>query len=117
MGFDYGGVYHQFSCFWYGIALSRIVSNNLWMSIGFHLAWLEMVRYVVVPSQYAFIEIEYLSVWGNYMVTIGSVIIGIILLIVWSLRSKNRIDWNGIEPDLPPDSNPATKEALPAQSV
>ncbi|MBU5346870.1 CPBP family intramembrane metalloprotease [Paenibacillus lautus] len=99
------------------LQLSRIVSNNLWMSIGFHLAWLEMVRYAVVPSQYAFIEIEYLSVWGSYMVTIGSVIIGIILLIVWSLRSKNRIDWNGIEPDLPPDSNPETKEALPAQSV
>ncbi|WP_343225201.1 CPBP family intramembrane glutamic endopeptidase [Paenibacillus sp. EZ-K15] len=99
------------------LQLCRIVSNNLWMNIGFHLAWLEMVRYVVVPSNYALIEIEYLSIWGNYMVTIGSVIIGIILLVVWSLRSKNRIDWNGVEPDLPPNSYPETKKAaLPTHS-
>lgn len=99
------------------LQLCRIVSNNLWMNIGFHLAWLEMIRYVVVPTNYAFIEIEYLSIWGNYMVTIGSVIIGIILLVVWSLRSKNRIDWNRVEPDLPPNSYPETKKAaLPTHS-
>lgn len=83
------------------LQLCRIVSNNLWMNIGFHLAWLEMVRYVVVPSKYAIIEIEYASVWGNYMVSIGSVMIGIIVLIVWSLRGRHRIDWSRVEPDLP----------------
>ncbi|KOP69233.1 CAAX protease [Bacillus sp. FJAT-18019] len=100
------------------LQLCRILSNNLWMNIGFHLAWLEMVRYVVVPSNVAFVEIEYLSVWGHYMITIGSVIIGIVLLIVWSLRSGNRIDWNRKEPDLPLASNPESEEAAePNRSV
>lgn len=81
------------------LQLLRIVSNNLWINIGFHLAWLEMVRYVVVPSEYAIVEIEYVSIWGNYMVTIGSVIIGIIVLFIWSLRGRHRVDWSRIEPD------------------
>lgn len=81
------------------LQLLRIVSDNLWINIGFHLAWLEMVRYVVVPSEYAIVEIEYVSIWGNYMLTIGSVIIGIIVLIICSLRGRHRIDWSRIEPD------------------
>lgn len=81
------------------LQMCRILSGNLWMNIGFHVAWLEMVRYVVVPSSSALIEVQYNSPLGAYLVNIGSVVIGIIVLLTWSLRKKNRVDWNRVEPE------------------
>lgn len=79
------------------LQLCRILSGNLWMNIGFHLAWLEMVRYVVVPSPSAIVEVEYISPLAGYLVNIGTVVLGVIVLFVWSLRKK--VGWNRIEPD------------------
>lgn len=72
------------------LQLCRIFSGNLWMCIGFHLAWLEMVRFVIVPSDYALIEVEYLSPYGSYLVSLGSVIVGIVVLLGWTYRNRNR---------------------------
>ncbi|WP_372011601.1 lysostaphin resistance A-like protein [Paenibacillus chitinolyticus] len=76
----------------FGIALQlcRIFTGNLWMCIGFHLAWLEMVRFVIVPSDSALIEVEYLSPYGSYLVSLGSVMIGILVLLYWTYRNRNR---------------------------
>ncbi|QAV21720.1 CPBP family intramembrane metalloprotease [Paenibacillus chitinolyticus] len=76
----------------FGIALQlcRIFTGNLWMCIGFHLAWLEMVRFVIVPSDSALIEVEYLSPYGSYLVSLGSVTIGILVLLYWTYRNRNR---------------------------
>ncbi|MBJ9987135.1 MULTISPECIES: hypothetical protein [Paenibacillus] len=45
------------------------------------------------------IEVQYNSPLGAYLINIGSVVIGIIVLLTWSLRKKNRVDWNRIEPE------------------
>ncbi|WP_167527294.1 hypothetical protein [Paenibacillus cellulositrophicus] len=45
------------------------------------------------------IKVQYNSPLGAYLVNIGSVVIGIIVLLTWSLRKKNRVDWNRIEPE------------------
>lgn len=83
------------------LQLCRILSGNLWMNIGFHLAWLEMVRYVVVPSPSAIVEVEYIFPLAGYLVNIGTVILGVIILLAWSLRQ--RVNWNRIEPDDQPE--------------
>ncbi|MGX4585564.1 CPBP family intramembrane glutamic endopeptidase [Paenibacillus chitinolyticus] len=72
------------------LQLCRIFTGNLWMSIGFHLAWLEMVRFVIVPSDNALIEVEYLSPFGSYLVPLGSITIGILVLLYWTYRNRNR---------------------------
>ncbi|SEG66850.1 CPBP family intramembrane glutamic endopeptidase [Paenibacillus sp. UNC499MF] len=72
------------------LQLCRIFSGNLWMCIGFHLAWLEIVRFVIVPSDFALIEVEYLSPYGSYLVSLGSVIVGIAVLLGWTYRNRNR---------------------------
>ncbi|PZD97448.1 CPBP family intramembrane metalloprotease domain-containing protein [Paenibacillus sambharensis] len=76
------------------LQLSRILSGNLWMCIGYHLAWLEMVRYIVVPDSGAIIEVEYLSRNGYYLIHIGTIVLSIIILLVWSRRGKLRpLNW------------------------
>jgi len=72
------------------LQLCRIFTGNLWMCIGFHLAWLEMVRFVIVPSDNALIEVEYLSPYGSYLVSLGSVTIGILMLLYWTYRNRKR---------------------------
>ncbi|MFE6797095.1 CPBP family intramembrane glutamic endopeptidase [Paenibacillus chitinolyticus] len=72
------------------LQLCRIFTGNLWMCIGFHLAWLEIVRFVIVPSDSALIEVEYLSPYGSYLVSLGSVTIGILVLLYWTYRNRNR---------------------------
>lgn len=96
------------------LQLSRLVTNHLWMSIGFHLAWLEMVRYVIVPSSSAIVEVEYLSPLGSYLISIGSVIIGVIFLLIWSIRKG--IDWNAIDPDSDPLQEPDQTSPLPVEA-
>lgn len=78
----------QLVLFGSALQLCRIFSGNLWMSIGFHLAWLETVRYIVVPSDSALVEIEYLSPYGGYLVNLGSVVLAIIVLLFWSYRGR-----------------------------
>lgn len=72
------------------LQLCRIFIGNLWVCIGFHLAWLEIVRFVIVPSDSALIEVEYLSPYGSYLVSLGSVTIGILVLLYGTYRNRNR---------------------------
>ncbi|AFC31070.1 hypothetical protein PM3016_4298 [Paenibacillus mucilaginosus 3016] len=82
------------------LQLSRILSGNLWMCIGYHLAWLETVRYIVVPGDGAIVEVEYLSTNGYLLIHIGTIVLSVIALLWWSLRGKKPpVDWKGTEPD------------------
>ncbi|MCZ8521651.1 MULTISPECIES: CPBP family intramembrane glutamic endopeptidase [Paenibacillus] len=82
------------------LQLSRILSGNLWMCIGYHLAWLETVRYIVVPDSSAIVEVEYVSTNGYFLVYIGSIVLSVLVLLWWSLRRKQPpVDWNGSTPE------------------
>lgn len=82
------------------LQLSRILSGNLWMCIGYHLAWLEMVRYIVVPGEYGIVEVEYLSTNGFYLVYIGSIVLSVLTLLWWARRKKQPpVDWSETMPE------------------
>jgi len=81
------------------LQLCRIYSGNLWMCIGFHIAWLEMVRYVIVPGSYAIIEVEYLSPYGYLLLSLGSTILAILIVLTGAYLRRKTVSWNERTPE------------------
>ncbi|WP_426445832.1 hypothetical protein ACP26L_20320 [Paenibacillus sp. S-38] len=70
------------------------------MCIGYHLAWLESVRYIAVPGDGAITEVEYASPFGYDLVYIGTIVLSVLVLLWWSIRrEKPPVDWKAGEPE------------------
>ncbi|QGH33670.1 CPBP family intramembrane metalloprotease [Gracilibacillus salitolerans] len=78
------------SCFGICLQLLRLWTQSLWTSIGFHLAYLEITRVVVMPSSDASIlsynEVE--SGLGTVFIALGMIIIGGIIFSLFILGAK-----------------------------
>ncbi|UHA73390.1 CPBP family intramembrane glutamic endopeptidase [Paenibacillus sp. 481] len=75
-------------CFGLCLQLLRLWTRNLWTTIGFHLAYLEITRFVIVPHQYGappiitYHESEPGLAWliSAGMIIVGGVIVSLIIL-------------------------------------
>lgn len=87
------------------LQLCRIVTGSLWTSIGFHLAWLELSRYVVVPRAEPLVRIEDVTPGTSEILVLflGAIVGSILLLIVWPWLRGRRIGWRGRDPEGSPD--------------
>lgn len=78
-------------CFGICLQLLRLWTGSLWTTIGFHLAYLEIMRFVVLPNQYRVppIIIYHESVPGlGVLISIGKMIIGGIIVSLVILGAK-----------------------------
>lgn len=75
-------------CFGLALQLTRLLTNNLWTSIGFHLAYLEIARFIVQQDGLRFLEYEELYPGIGtvflllFMIILISVVIGTVLLFI-----------------------------------
>lgn len=91
--------------FTFGIVLTivRLMTNNLWVSIGFHLAYLEIARFVVPQGEYTYMKgIQSFLIYDElepgvgtvflllFMVILIPIIIGTSLLFVKNQMKKRR---------------------------
>lgn len=89
--------------FGFVLQLCRIVTGSLWTGIGFHLAWLELSRYVVAPRAEPLVRIEDVAPGTSEFLVLflGAIIGSSLLLIAWPRLRKRRIGWRERDPDFP----------------
>lgn len=77
------------------LQLCRIVTGSLWTGIGFHLAWLELSRYVVAPQVEPLVRIKDVAPGtGEILVLfVGAILGGSLVLVVWSWLRGRPIGW------------------------
>ncbi|WP_040981111.1 CPBP family intramembrane glutamic endopeptidase [Oceanobacillus jeddahense] len=81
-----------FFIFGIALALIRVFTGSLWASIGFHLGYLEMTRFLVMPTEYGAQPVvsfqENIPYGGNMFFIIGVMLFGaiFILLLLLSIR-------------------------------
>jgi len=81
-------------CFGICLQLLRLWTRSLWTSIGFHLAYLEIMRFAISPHQYGVSPIitYYESVPGlGVLISVGMMIIGGIIISLVILGMKRFI--------------------------
>lgn len=74
--------------FTFGLSLQiiRLLTNNLWASIGFHLAYLEIDRFVVPQGEHVFFDgIQSLLVYDEIEPGIGTVFLLMFMVILMSM--------------------------------
>jgi len=70
-------------CFGLALQLWRSLTGSLWASIGFHLAYLEISRFVIIPRDMSAITyIEEEAGTGELFVLFGMVIVGAVVVLV-----------------------------------
>jgi len=87
------------------LQLCRIVTGSLWTGIGFHLAWLEISRYVVVPRAAPLVRIEDpVSGTGELLVLfVGAILGSCLVLVFWPRLRKRPVGWRERDPVESPD--------------
>ncbi|KJB85782.1 hypothetical protein AZ66_22665 [Paenibacillus sp. E194] len=86
-------------CFGIGLQLLRLWSGSLWASIGFHLTYLEILRFVIWPNQYrvppilTYQESEpgLTGLFAIGMMQIGSIIVSLVILSTIRIIRKKQI--------------------------
>lgn len=73
--------------FLFGISLQlmRLITNNLWTSIGFHLAYLEIARFVVPQGEFSYIDgLSSVLIYDEVEPGIGTVFLLMFMIILMS---------------------------------
>ncbi|MBE1553174.1 type II CAAX prenyl endopeptidase Rce1 family protein [Sporosarcina limicola] len=73
----------------------RILTNNLWTSIGFHLAFLEVSRFFIQQQEQRFLSFKEVEAGtGDVFVAFFMVIVvGIVLMMILSIVLRKKIRW------------------------
>lgn len=89
--------------FGFVLQLCRIVTGSLWTNIGFHLAWLELSRYVVAPRTEPLVRIEDVAPGTSEVLVLflGAIVGGSLLLLVWPRLRGRRVGWRERVPGWP----------------
>ncbi|MFD1068210.1 CPBP family intramembrane glutamic endopeptidase [Oceanobacillus locisalsi] len=81
-----------FFIFGIALALIRVYTGSLWASIGFHLGYLEMTRFLVTPTEYGAQPIvsfeENLPYGSNIFFIIGVMLFGAIIILLFLLSIR-----------------------------
>jgi uncharacterized protein len=82
------------------LQLCRIVTGSLWTGIGFHLAWLEISRYIVAPRATPLVRIEDpVPGTGELLVLfVGAILGSCLVLVLWSRLRKRPVGWRERDP-------------------
>lgn len=92
---------HLVLLFFFGLALAfiRLWTGSLWASIGFHLAYLELARFLIMPLEYGvppimiFQDTIMRGVGASFIITVmilGANFALLLLIIIKNLRGKYR---------------------------
>ncbi|QBD75596.1 CPBP family intramembrane metalloprotease [Ktedonosporobacter rubrisoli] len=95
----------QLLLFGFILQLCRITAGNLWMNMGFHLAYLEVLRFIS-PEAKALIRIEFtptLPGLEHFLLGDGRaiclLIVSIVVFFAWQALRRRPINWQAIDPD------------------
>ena len=101
------------------LVLARLLTRSLWLAIGFHAAfdWMAInvgLGAVVLADGHLLHVARMTSVIAEDLLSAFVVLLGVLLLLVWPWRGRQRIPWRGT---LTEDGQPQALEAPPVPAL